>query len=1139
MIQKILKYSAIVLLSMIGVLILLLAAVDIVIRSLDVQNLAEQYSKEYLNAEINADTVEIHLLRNFPYASLSVSDCRVRSLAFEQLDSSSRALVPATADSLARIGRLDISVSVVDLLSGKISIKGVELVSAEIRGYVSQFGINNWDILKDTTDTDSDDSTSLNINIGKISIDKGARISLCSVPDSANVDFSLRELLIRGKISSALNENYITRARLSGLVLSTDHFNKIIVDSLHDNSLKFSVDTLDVSKRRKSDMVSVDVRMRTDLKLHGAVLAKNVPFDMIGKIRLSDPDSGKLVVGLDDFTIYAATLPVTMNGSFSVSDDGVEIPGVKGRIDNYNLKNILAYIPEIFLDPGTIETDAAISLLADIRGKYKFETGELPVFDISMSIPSSTLTLINKNNGRKGRLNNIELYAGLHFDSENPNGNTLEISKFAVEGRSISLNLEAKVDEYTLDPLLELNVRSRVNLDTLSLLLPRNTDIIASGSLTGNFRLKGRAGELNMFSLSRNDIEGEIISDSLRLKLPETGIDFNCGKTALHAGILENSSDALLTKGKRIFNAGINLDTLYFNYKDSMMLSGSAIVFSASQEPSQMSVKQNKKRLSPLKLDGNLRAGDLSLLDADSSRVRLRGAESSFSIVPWTDGRTPVISFDAGLKAVSLAQSGSRFFAANSALSAKVVTHMPKRTVRDSVIVRDSLFNTRRFVRTVLRNWDIKGNMKSSMGRVITPSLPLRTRFSDFDLAVTNDGMHFQNTRLNIGNSSITLSGRLQGLAKAVTEHQKLTFTGSIYADSLDVDQLMYAYSNGQTIQLNDDRSDEAIEQAMQQTTMEDTSEMKAPVFPGFLDADLDLNLEKVTFQKNALKSLEGKLAVQNGIFLMRDFKIGTQSGTVNLNAFYAARKIEDVSVGFDMRMEKFEVADLIDFIPDVDTLFPMLKSFQGKITCTISAMSKMDSLLNMKTETINGIASIEGENVVLMDGETFSEIARMLKFKNRDRNLIDKISAQCVAADDKIEIFPFVVQMDRYKAAVSGTQNMDMSFNYHVSVLKSPVPFRIGLNISGTVDDMKFRIGKCLYKSENVPVYTETIDSARVNLGKQIRGVFLNGVSRTMENGNTGKLARAAVLEQDRTNDMETLSESEKQQLESTAADK
>lgn len=76
-----------------------------------------------------------------------------------------------------------------------------------------------------------------------------------------------------------------------------------------------------------------------------------------------------------------------------------------------------------------------------------------------------------------------------------------------------------------------------------------------------------------------------------------------------------------------------------------------------------------------------------------------------------------------------------------------------------------------------------------------------------------------------------------------------------------------------------------------------------------------------------------------------------------------------------------------------------------------------------------------------------------MLHFKNKKRNLIDKVSVEMMVHDNELDMFPFILEMDRYKVAVGGVHKLDMSFNYHISVLKSPIPFKLGINISGTMD--------------------------------------------------------------------------------------
>ena len=182
------------------------------------------------------------------------------------------------------------------------------------------------------------------------------------------------------------------------------------------------------------------------------------------------------------------------------------------------------------------------------------------------------------------------------------------------------------------------------------------------------------------------------------------------------------------------------------------------------------------------------------------------------------------------------------------------------------------------------------------------------------------------------------------------------------------------------------------------------------------------------------------------------------------------------------------KVEKLIALFPSIDTLVPMLRSFEGVLDCQVTATCKMDSTMSLIMPSINSSCYLHGNNMVLLDGETFTEISKTLMFKNKKRNMIDSISVDLAIKDNKIEVFPFLVEMDRYKVAVGGTHNLDMTFNYHLSVLKSPVPFKLGIDITGNLDDFKYKITKCKYKDIFKPAKQAELDSTRKNIRKDIR---------------------------------------------------
>ena len=102
---------------------------------------------------------------------------------------------------------------------------------------------------------------------------------------------------------------------------------------------------------------------------------------------------------------------------------------------------------------------------------------------------------------------------------------------------------------------------------------------------------------------------------------------------------------------------------------------------------------------------------------------------------------------------------------------------------------------------------------------------------------------------------------------------------------------------------------------------------------------------------------------------------------------------------------------------------------------------------------------------------------------------------------DNVFEIFPFVISLDRYSLALSGKQNLDMSYRYHASLIKSPLLIRIGVDLYGPdFDHIKFKIGRPKYKNERVPVFSAVIDQTKINLGESIKNIFEKGVDAAVK---------------------------------------
>ena len=244
----------------------------------------------------------------------------------------------------------------------------------------------------------------------------------------------------------------------------------------------------------------------------------------------------------------------------------------------------------------------------------------------------------------------------------------------------------------------------------------------------------------------------------------------------------------------------------------------------------------------------------------------------------------------------------------------------------------------------------------------------------------------------------------------------------------------------------------------------------------------------KIDFKDLKLEDVKGEVVIRDQSINLSDLCMSSNIGSGDLTMVYTTKTDQEATMGFELSLNDILVERLISLFPDIDTLVPMLRSFEGMVDCQMTATCKADSTMSVLLPSVNASCYLSGKNMVLLDGETFTEISKTLMFKNKKRNMIDSIAVDLAIHDNKIEVFPFLVEMDRYKVAVGGTHNLDMTFDYHLSVLKSPVPFKLGIDIKGNLDDFKFKIVKCKYKDFLKPTKQAELDSTRRNVREEIR---------------------------------------------------
>jgi hypothetical protein len=257
---------------------------------------------------------------------------------------------------------------------------------------------------------------------------------------------------------------------------------------------------------------------------------------------------------------------------------------------------------------------------------------------------------------------------------------------------------------------------------------------------------------------------------------------------------------------------------------------------------------------------------------------------------------------------------------------------------------------------------------------------------------------------------------------------------------------------------------------------------------PKGMDIMLDTRVQNALFGTDYATDVKGNVRIYDGILLLDEVRLVTPAARMQLTAMYRTPRKNHLFMGLDYHMIDVEISELLNMIPEVDSLMPMLRSFGGEGEFHLAIETYLDSTYNLKMSTLRGAASVAGQDLVLMDGETFSEIAKKLRFSKKAENRVDSLSAEFTVFRNEIDVYPFLIVMDRYKAIVAGRHNFDMSFDYHISLVDSPLPLKLGVDVKGTLDDMAIMPVRPRYAETYRPAARFAVANKQLELRELIR---------------------------------------------------
>lgn len=1088
---------------------------------------------DYIDGEISFGKVSASMLKNFPSMTLTLEDLSI-TYPSDRFDKEEKASPQGmlmymgngeTADTLASFSRFSTSIRVIPVLFGNLIIRDVSLEGPRIFAHAYGNGRTNWNMFRFGEAEEDEDSTALvlpRISIGKIGITDNSQIVYTDSRDTIFTFIELKQAVFDGRLSTRNS----SKNRLGLSVDSMFVAGRVAADTLAFGLNRFHIHEHD-------DHMDLEADAKTTLAT-SAFGRMNIPINL--STTLHFPKDSVPALGVHNFRAEIAALPFEGEADLRFHEGRTEINGelsvTECQIDDIMKKFVRNFIPEA----DQISTDAVIGLDATFKGDYVSATGQLPTFHVDVIMPQATFA-------HKGLEEEVTVAFDAFLANTRRGVMNFNINDLVLSANGLSLNGYGNAsDILSDDPTITLDGSIAASLDSLMRFVPDSLDMTARGSIAAQISGTARLSHLGLYTFSQSDLTGKASSDSIVFRSPGDSISVTLRGVELALGPESVTSRRDTSQTFRLVGVSGKIGEFLASYKEALSASGKEIAVSAKNAAV-------TDTLSLGRLGGRISAKELSVADASGTSIDLDDTQNGFQMMPDRNNpKIPVLTLSSSNKRINLATEVNRAILTDASIEASATMTSVERRQRRKALIdslskiypdvpEDSLLRLARGRRQTrelpqwlqdedfakqdidirldqsisryFREWDMHGDLKVRTGILMTPYFPLRNILRGMEICFTNDRIAIDSLKVMSGESTIAAKGELTGLRRALTgggrnsrSRPALNLRLEMSTDRMNANEILTAYNSGSHFDAEEakDKMAGATDAEFLKMVVSDTSaadeKMKLLVIPGNLNADITLDGNDITWSDLNISDLKASLMMKERCVQITNTMATSNIGNVAFEGFYATRSKEDIKAGFNFEFKDITAEKAIDLMPAVDTLIPLLKSFSGKLDCELAATASLDTNMNILMPTINGVMRVGGNDLTISDSEMFTSLAKKLKFDDMKTGRIPHMTVEGVIKDNVLEVFPFVLKLDRYTLALSGKQNLDLSYRYHASIIRSPMLIKVGVDVYGKdFDNMKFKIGRPKYKNEKVPVFTAVIDETKINLAESIRGIFEKGV--------------------------------------------
>lgn len=1032
--------------SLLGVVIVTVAvALWLVLTPSRLTSIVNKLADKFILCENHFDNVDLTFFKTFPYVGLEVE-------GFVLVNPTEG----ANSDTVAYVKQLGVGLNVREFLKNKnIEVKKLVLDDVDANLYTAADGRSNYDVFKTSDEKDTSSEPFEMPELVSLNSIRVNHLNANYLDEKSKIDASIADLNIAVD-GTYMTDNFDADVKVEidgvGLNMKSDSSNMSMV--LNDVVLKLDGET-------EADEVSGKVSLKVPhgrFSLGGQEFVNDAMETSKGNLLSVDGkvngNMKAMKFNLSELELKLKEYLISLDGDVALAKDEKPMAvDVNFKTNSWDVKELLAILPAEFTKwQGKMKLDADAELTGNAKGEMG--DGKMPLITANLKLKNGyfddrsmlpyTITDIN-----------ADLSSDLDF---NKGGiSNVDVKKISAKTGRNNLELTGRVGDLLGALNIDALLKGNIYLADAKPMLPKDMNIKLDGKAKLNLKAFTNLKLLQKSDYAHMKLSGDIgltdldiDYDTIYAKIPKANINVQL-PSKMKRGLFEEFLSATITAS--------NVDAQLPNNDIDGKLGKTSLL---------LAVNNIMDSTQPLRVACDFDFASLTG-GMDTIKASISEPKGTFSMIPQSK-TSKKVKYNINLNCSAMQCS----------MGDSTKVDVAGLSVKGGANYDPSKSNT-------LQQWSPNLDVDFKRGYINLPNVDYVVQIPDIKFNYKPERCEVVNANVVFGNSDFYLKGEVTGLEKWLNHEEMLR--GELYLTSnyTNVDNLLETFSGM--------GSDADTLKAQRKEDKVDTA-ANPFIVPRDVDFILHTRIKEALALENEIREVAGDVQISDGVAVLNQVGFVCKAARMQLTGMYRTPRVNHIFVGMDFHLLDINIQELVNMIPMVDTLVPMLSDLEGRADFHLCAETYVDAFYKPKMSTLRAAAALSGQNLVVLDNKDIDRIAKILqlkKWREDDTKIhVDSLDVTMSVFRNELIVDPFLLSLHKYDIVAEGRHDLDNNYDYHVELVQSPLPVRLAVDVLGTLPKLNFDLStKLRYKNLYRPAKRDDVDKATLRLKENIRKVL------------------------------------------------